>query len=124
MHAVWETDHLMIERTLLWTPRTKGRPRTIMVGKGYRTYTPHETVEAEASLRQQWVGPPMSDDLSVTLEMYDDHIDLMLAHTEPPLSPKLRRGDIDNYAKLIMDALNGVAWVDDRQIASLIVHKM
>ena len=123
MHALWETDHQMIERTLLWTPRTKGRPRTVAMKGGYRTYTPHETVAAEKALAQQWVGPPVSGDIEVKLDMWDDHVHLVMGHASEPTSPKLRRGDIDNYAKLIMDALNGVAWVDDRQIATLIVRK-
>lgn len=31
--------------------------------------------------------------------------------------------DIDNIAKLVMDALNGVAWADDSQVTSLICQK-
>ena len=26
------------------------------------------------------------------------------------------RGDLDNYVKLLMDGLNGVAWLDDKQV--------
>jgi Holliday junction resolvase RusA-like endonuclease len=32
-------------------------------------------------------------------------------------------GDIDNYAKSILDALNGVAYADDKQIVSLYLEK-
>jgi len=35
----------------------------------------------------------------------------------------LREGDADNYAKTILDGLNGVAWVDDRQVRRLIIEK-
>jgi len=31
-------------------------------------------------------------------------------------------GDADNYAKSVMDALRGVAWVDDRQVTRLVVE--
>ena len=34
------------------------------------------------------------------------------------------RGDIDNYMKLVMDALNGVAWTDDRWIIVFDGRKM
>jgi crossover junction endodeoxyribonuclease RusA len=34
------------------------------------------------------------------------------------------RGDIDNYVKSILDALNGVAWEDDKQIIELTVKKL
>lgn len=30
-----------------------------------------------------------------------------------------KQGDIDNYAKTVLDALNGVVWRDDRQIRKL-----
>lgn len=33
------------------------------------------------------------------------------------------RGDVENYAKSILDALNGYAWKDDVQIVSLAVTK-
>jgi len=33
------------------------------------------------------------------------------------------RPDADNYAKLVMDALNGVAWTDDALVVSLHVDK-
>jgi Holliday junction resolvase RusA-like endonuclease len=33
------------------------------------------------------------------------------------------KGDVDNYVKSVLDALNGVAWEDDKQIISLTVEK-
>jgi Holliday junction resolvase RusA-like endonuclease len=33
------------------------------------------------------------------------------------------RGDVDNLAGGVMDALNGIAWRDDDQIVDLAVHK-
>ena len=32
--------------------------------------------------------------------------------------------DIDNVAKIVLDALNGVAWEDDAQVVSLTVSKL
>ncbi len=32
-------------------------------------------------------------------------------------------GDVDNYAKAILDGLNGVVWVDDTQVAQLHVYR-
>jgi Holliday junction resolvase RusA-like endonuclease len=42
------------------------------------------------------------------------------------LSDKIRpttKPDVDNYAKLICDALNGIAYVDDSQIVTLEIKK-
>lgn len=33
-----------------------------------------------------------------------------------------KRGDIDNLAKLTLDALNGLAYEDDRQVVELHLH--
>ena len=32
-------------------------------------------------------------------------------------------GDVDNHAKMILDAMNGVIYHDDRQVVSLVVQK-
>ena len=34
-----------------------------------------------------------------------------------------RRGDLDNTAKALLDALNGIAWVDDSQIVELHMYR-
>ena len=34
-----------------------------------------------------------------------------------------RNHDVDNYTKTIFDALNGIAWEDDKQIYDMVVHK-
>ena len=38
-------------------------------------------------------------------------------------APELPRQDVDNVAKAVLDALNGVAWVDDTQVQRLVVEK-
>jgi Holliday junction resolvase RusA-like endonuclease len=48
---------------------------------------------------------------------------------KPKSAPKKRiypcqRPDIDNYAKLLMDALNGICWTDDSQVVVLAVKKV
>ena len=34
------------------------------------------------------------------------------------------RPDIDNLAKLVLDALNGIAHSDDKQVVKLVAHKL
>jgi Holliday junction resolvase RusA-like endonuclease len=38
-------------------------------------------------------------------------------------APEIPRQDVDNVAKAVLDALNGVAWVDDTQVARLVIEK-
>lgn len=35
----------------------------------------------------------------------------------------LKKPDADNVAKIILDALNGIAYLDDKQVVDLGVHK-
>lgn len=39
-------------------------------------------------------------------------------------APKITKPDVDNIAKLVLDALNGVAFVDDNRIVALQVSKV
>lgn len=36
----------------------------------------------------------------------------------------MKKPDLDNVAKIILDALNEVAWVDDTQVVSLSVRRV
>ena len=38
-------------------------------------------------------------------------------------APHTPRQDVDNVAKAVLDALNGVAWVDDTQVRRLVIEK-
>lgn len=39
------------------------------------------------------------------------------------LGPHAQRPDLDNLVKLVLDALNGVAWADDGQVSHVIASK-
>jgi crossover junction endodeoxyribonuclease RusA len=114
----------MVERTLLWTPRAKQRPRAHVVRGRAVTFTPRETVLAERDIADQWDTVPMEGPISVAVEMTDVSIHVVIDPVPEPMNRRLLRGDIDNYAKLVLDALNGRAWLDDRQIAQLFVVKV
>lgn len=88
-------------------PVAKERPRTAMTRTGkMRTYTPRKTKAAEADIgwefrrQYQGFGDPVSGPVSVRL----------VFHTMSESK------DADNLTKTVLDALNGVIWLDDRQV--------
>lgn len=108
-----------MKRTLSWVPHAKQRPRH---GKGGHTYTPAPTKKAEKALAEQWEGEPIDGPIAVRLVLTNTTVEVEIESCDEHENRKLR-GDIDNYAKTILDGLNGVAWVDDRQITYLEVTK-
>jgi len=58
-------------------------------------------------------GTPMSGEVKVKLDIY--------RHCKSVTSR--RYGDIDNLAKAVLDALNGICWQDDSQISELHITK-
>lgn len=96
-------------------PVAKGRPR---FGRGGRVYTPDETAHAEAFLkgylRVKYRGLLIEGPLAVSI----------VVHKERPKSQPKRvyptsRPDLDNYIKLVMDAMNGLVFIDDAQVVKL-----
>jgi Holliday junction resolvase RusA-like endonuclease len=107
-------------------PIAKGRPRFNM--KTGNAYTPARTREYEKSIKESYKGPMFEDQLlSVKLRFTVDGTELLIEplilnpNVEQPKS-KLT-SDIDNYAKAVLDALNGVAYKDDKQVVSLYLEK-
>lgn len=84
-------------------PVPKGRPRL-----GTRVFTPDRTREFEE--RVAWYCR------AARVRLRDRVVEVTIElHTRTPL-----RGDIDNYAKAVLDGLQkGEAIADDRQVASL-----
>jgi Holliday junction resolvase RusA-like endonuclease len=106
-------------------PRAKGRPRVTKTG---HTYTPKETVDYENQIKEAYSGPFFEEGmLSVKLRFTMSGTELMVERVEE--NPNVKqpasrlRGDIDNYAKSVLDALNGVAYSDDKQIVILHLEK-
>jgi Holliday junction resolvase RusA-like endonuclease len=107
----------------------KGRPRFVRQGSFVRTYTPAPTLNCEAMVRtfaheamtgQQLLIGPVS--LTVTIYLI------------PPQSWSRRKRliarfptgkpDLDNCQKLLCDAMNGIVFTDDSQIADAHVRRL
>jgi len=100
-------------------PVTKGRPR--MTRRG-RVYTPATTLAAESIINQAYNGPLFTGNLTIVCRFTALGVHLMLTESQDQSKPKLR-GDGDNYAKLVLDAIQGKAFLNDRQVTVLIVVK-
>ena len=109
--------------TVQGAPKSKGRPR---LGRRGRVYTPIATHEAETVVRTTWQengGPKFDGPIELEVDFYKDRTEVIVRQSETLELSKLR-GDIDNYLKLLMDGLNGVAWEDDRQVVWVYSAKM
>lgn len=98
-------------------PRVKSRPRR---GKG-RTYTEKQVVIEENLLKAGYDGPKFTGPIRVEITLHRDAVDVTLEDRPTPVI--YLRGDVDNYAKLVLDGLNGAAYVDDNQITELVIRK-
>lgn len=108
--------------------RGKQRPRSTRQG---RIYTPAETVNAEAWVRQCAVaacGQPVLPG-PVELHMYV-RIPVPASWSKKKRAAALAwelfptgKPDLDNVAKLLADALNGILWRDDSQIVRMVLSK-
>jgi len=98
-------------------PKAKGRPR---FGQG-RTYTPKGTIDAEASIAAAYNGPKFEGPVSMSCVFSPTRTTITITPLEVDTSTL--RGDVSNYLKLVEDALNGLAYDDDRQVHRLIGRK-
>ena len=105
---------------VFWTkPIAKGRPR---VGRNGAIYTPKTTTDFEKNIReciwqnyQCLYGP-----LHLVIEFHFKRG----AHVPKKKLWRCAKPDLDNLAKSVFDAANGLLFEDDKQIVSLQVSKM
>lgn len=109
----------------------KGRPRFKRMGNFVQTYTPKKTVDYEklVRLRFQNAGGVITDK-PVRIKIVacfappksarkKDKIEMLANRILPEKKP-----DVDNVAKIILDALNKIAYKDDAQVVELSVKKL
>lgn len=104
---------------------TKDRPRFTKTG---RAYTSHQTEANEKAIKAAWLAQ-----VGTKWASHEGQVCVQII-AERPLAksdPKKDAGkayvlkpDVDNICKAILDALNGVAYRDDKQVTEIHVVKM
>ena len=113
--------------TVRGEPVPKGRPRVTRYG----TYTPPKTKEYEKRIQDAWrvidehpfpTGTPVSVSVHAYFEIPQSvsQKKRKAMHMTPHIK---HRADVDNLAKAVLDALDGIAYADDCAVSVLQVSK-
>ena len=117
----------MLNFTIDCIPVGKGRPRFARMGNLVRTYNDKKTTDFEDIVRiQTLTAMGKSDPLETPVAVYL-YFRLPIPQsytkkrTEACLSGfrHIKRPDLDNLAKSVLDGMNGIVFKDDSQITSL-----
>lgn len=108
-------------------PKAKERPRH----RGSIAYTPKATKEYEEAVRHYYerdCGLPPTDKPVIVTFMFNFAVPQSAGKAEKAKKmmgacPYSARPDLDNIEKAVMDALNGVAFLDDAQVIAKISLK-
>ena len=105
----------------------RGKGRVRFVRQTGRTYTPDATAAAMEQIRAAYVRAangamaPKGTPVFVEIDTFRP-----LPKSRPKrvtYEPDVYKPDVDNICKLVLDALNGTAWVDDTQVTDIEAHK-
>lgn len=112
-------------------PRGKQRPRMCRIGGKMIIYTPKQTKDYERRIKACYKEVNKFFDKEIPVEVNIQAYfpipknvsrelrEKFLSHKILPTKPP----DVDNCAKVICDALNGIAFSDDRQVCKLGIEK-
>lgn len=114
---------------VLGKPVGKGRPRFSTVNGYVRPYTPTKTVEFENLVRIAWMNAgfeKMDGMLSIGIDAYFPIPTSYSKKKQAALegADYDKKPDVDNICKSVLDALNGIAYDDDKQVVSVVIRKM
>jgi Holliday junction resolvase RusA-like endonuclease len=119
---------LMVNFCVFGEPVGKGRPRFARQGGFVKTYTPKKTANWEQEIAQaakQAMGSqaPLDTPVALSVRVYKTiPVSWSKAKRQQAESNAMKpigKPDLDNYIKAIMDAGNGILWVDDSQVCEL-----
>ena len=111
-------------------PQGKARPRFIR--KSGTVYTPAKTAKYEKEIRQSFLAAggkmiPAGSYVAVTVDAYfkipKSYTKRKRLDCEHNIIRPGKKPDIDNVLKVVLDALNKVAYADDKQVIGIICRK-
>ena len=124
---------LVLVYSVYGEPVGKGRPRFARRGNFVSTYSPQKTKTYEDEIRMMAkaaMGASEALETPVTVAIYirvgipksfsKQKRKDALANIERPT----KKPDIDNIAKCFLDAMNGIVYLDDKQVVSLHITKI
>ena len=120
----------MIRLIVPGIPRPKARPRIFTRGGKVMHYSPSAKDEQAFLAIAAHTRPirPLAGPIAVELTFYvppPKSIPAKLrTQVDAETLPCAKRPDLDNYAKMCLDALDGVYWIDDGQIWELYARKV
>jgi len=127
--------------TVYGNPTGKGRPKFSRRGNFVHTYTPEKTANYEDLVIISYNQAKTVEDLKLFDKPLKVDIKAFYPTTTNPITKKkfnkkesalalsndikaVIKPDVDNVIKIILDALNGVAYKDDNQIVKLTAEKI
>ena len=122
----------MITFVIYGEPQGKGRPKFTLTG---HAYTPErtKTYEAEivAAFRREFPdfvrwekGVPLRVRIKAVYGIPRSDSGLMAARKASGEIRPTKKPDADNVEKIVLDAINGIAWRDDAQVVDLRTTKV
>lgn len=121
----------LIKFTVFGEPVAQGRPRFARRGNFVTTYDPDKSREYKDTVYSVAMGylpeKPLEGPLEITIDAFftlpksAKKADKALAESETLYH--IKRGDVDNIAKGVMDSINGLIYKDDSHISRLIITK-
>ena len=117
-----------VKFTILGEPTGKERPRFRRVGNYVQTYTPTKTKNYEAHVINSYAADryfqgPVRAEIIAYYKIPDSASKKTKQAMMDGTEKCLKKPDCDNLAKCILDALNNVAYDDDKQVVELYVEK-
>ena len=111
---------MQVKFNVFGKPRGKQRPRLCSVGGRNIVYTPKQTIEYEKLIKASYIASSKvfferNIPIEINILAYFFHKSSVEFATKKP--------DADNIIKIVLDALNKVAFYDDAQVSKICFEK-